>query len=77
MCRIVYDSSNGRPMSMLHIDRTRWREWKIGDPKPEHLLDPTEYLIMLVGNIGNQNKIIQEDDPYIKSVELYNKAVEG
>jgi hypothetical protein len=71
----------GRPMSMLHLELydhgyvDTWREWKIGDPKPEHLKDPTDYLIG-DGYWG----IIQWDpylerDPYLESEKLYKNSL--
>lgn len=44
----------GRPMSMLHVElydhgyTDDWGEWKIGSPKPEHLLDPTDALTQVL-----------------------------
>jgi murein DD-endopeptidase MepM/ murein hydrolase activator NlpD len=61
----------GRPMSMLHLELydhgyiDTWREWKIGDPKPEHLKDPTFYLV---------GDVIQWD-PYLKSEKLYKSSL--
>lgn len=49
----VLKKYKGRPMSMLHLElyghgyTDTWREWKIGDPKPEHLKDPTLYLLQV------------------------------
>jgi hypothetical protein len=43
----VLKKFKGRPMSMLHLElydhgyTDTWGEWKIGEPKPEHLQDPT------------------------------------
>jgi murein DD-endopeptidase MepM/ murein hydrolase activator NlpD len=62
----------GRPMSMLHVElydhgyKDDWGEWKIGTPKPEHLKDPTNYLMSIYG----AHTISY--DPYLKSVEAYN-----
>lgn len=61
----------GRPMSMLHLElydhgyKDDWREWKIGDPKPEHLKDPTPYLIA-----ADLCKTIHED-PYKESHSIF------
>jgi murein DD-endopeptidase MepM/ murein hydrolase activator NlpD len=68
----------GRPMSMLHVElydhgyTDDWKEWKIGDPKPEHLKDPTPYLLTI-----NQNKNLYQNvldrgilgDPYKDSAD--------
>ena len=64
----------GRPMSMLHLElydhgyTDTWGEWKIGEPKPEHLKDPTSYLLR-----GGHCKM-QQEDPYLKSVEAYKQT---
>jgi len=63
----------GRPMSMLHLELydhgyvDDWREWKIGEEKPEHLKDPTEYL----KNIPRVSIIFK--DPFLQSVSTYRK----
>jgi murein DD-endopeptidase MepM/ murein hydrolase activator NlpD len=62
----------GRPMSMLHLElydhgyMDTWGEWKIGQPKPVHLKDPT-YLLLAVHN----DKI--GFDPYQKSAEDFKR----
>jgi murein DD-endopeptidase MepM/ murein hydrolase activator NlpD len=66
----VLKKYKGRPMSMLHIElydhgyTDTWGEWKIGEPKPEHLKDPTFFLLSL------HNPEIKFD-PYQKCVETY------
>jgi len=65
----------GRPMSMLHVElydhgwTDTWGEWKIGDPKPEHLKDPTPYLLTLSDPV--------QEDPYAESAELYKSIPEN
>jgi hypothetical protein len=69
---IVLRKYKGRPMSMLHVElydhgyRDDWSEWKIGDPKPEHLKDPTSYLL----SISGAHRILE--DPYVDSANIYN-----
>jgi murein DD-endopeptidase MepM/ murein hydrolase activator NlpD len=64
----------GRPMSMLHVElydhgyKDDWGEWKIGDPQPEHLKDPTPYLLAIDGATA----IVW--DPYLDSVRLYQST---
>jgi len=66
----------GRPMSMLHVElydhgyKDEWSEWKIGDPQPEHLKDPTPYLI----KIPRARSVTE--DPYLDSVRIYNEMKE-
>lgn len=65
----------GRPMSMLHVELYNqgidyWDEWKIGDPKPDSLMDPTAYLLTIPGSTSIT------EDPYIDSVQLYNSNKE-
>jgi hypothetical protein len=61
----------GRPMSMLHLELydhgyvDDWSEWKIGDPKPEHLKDPTQ----LLANTSWGHAVAC--DPYVSSVKAY------
>jgi hypothetical protein len=44
----VLNRWKGRPMSMLHLElcdrgwMDRWEGWDVGQPKPEHLKDPTD-----------------------------------
>jgi hypothetical protein len=60
-------------MSMLHIEMydpgytDTWGEWKIGDPKPEHLKDPTPYLLTLF-----DSKAVLYD-PYKESVGYFKQ----
>lgn len=67
----VLKKFKGRPMSMLHLElydhgfTDTWREWKIGEPKPEHLQDPTDFLL----NLTNCQDSI--DDPFEKSVNFF------
>ena len=67
----VLKKYKGRPMSMLHIElydhgyTDDWGEWKIGEPRPKHLQDPTSFL----EKFGTKVSF----DPYIKSAELYQK----
>src|SRR4030042_470581 len=50
----VLKKYKGIPMSMLHIElyeqgyTDNWVEWKIGEEKPEHLKDPTPYLLTII-----------------------------
>lgn len=66
---IVLKKFKGRPMSMLHVELydhgyvDSWGEWKIGNPKPEHLQDPTLFLLSIPGTIPCSV------DPYLDSVE--------
>lgn len=47
----VLKKDKGLPMSMLHIELYKHgtmmpvKEWKVGEPKPEQLFDPTKLLI--------------------------------
>lgn len=72
----VLKKYKGRPMSMLHLElydhgyKDDWGEWKIGDPKPEHLIDPTYVLINGIPELD-----IIEYDPYIDSSELYKNSL--
>lgn len=65
----VLKKYKGRPMSMLHLElydhnyTDTWDEWKIGQPKPEHLQDPTPALLSLSKNIKLEWK-----DPFKESV---------
>jgi len=49
----VLKKYKGRPTSMLHLElydhgyKDDWGEWKLDTPKPEHLKDPTPYLVQL------------------------------
>lgn len=58
----------GRPQSMLHIElydhgyTDTWDAWKVGESQPEHLKDPTKYLLK-IKNVKTCNY-----DPYIKIV---------
>lgn len=62
----------GRPMSMLHVELydhgyvDDWKEWKIGDPKPEHLKDPTLYLLTIQSKQYNRYIL---GDPYKESAD--------
>jgi len=62
----------GRPMSMLHVELydhgfvDDWKEWKIGDPKPEHLKDPTLYLLTIQ---SKQHDRYILGDPYKDSAD--------
>lgn len=61
----------GRPMSMLHLELydhgyvDDWGEWKIGEPKPSHLKNPTSILL----SIENSEPIL--NDPYKESSVKY------
>jgi len=63
----------GRPMSMLHLEQyspghtDEWDEWKIGEPKPGHLYDPTPFLLTIEG------VETIDYDPYIDSVLAYTQ----
>lgn len=65
----VLKKFKGRPMSMLHIElyehghTDTWDAWKIGEPQPKYLRDPTEYLLLL----GQGTAI----DPYKTSNLIY------
>jgi murein DD-endopeptidase MepM/ murein hydrolase activator NlpD len=70
----------GRPMSMLHVELyddgyvDDWKEWKIGDPKPEHLKDPTPYLLTIPGTPPNERSCLDrlvQGDPYKHSADYY------
>jgi murein DD-endopeptidase MepM/ murein hydrolase activator NlpD len=67
----VLKKYKGRPMSMLHLElydhgfTDTWREWKIGDPKPEHLQDPTLILTRMI------NARSCSTDPYERSAEYF------
>lgn len=62
----------GRPMSMLHLELydKGWTdtlvEWKIGEPKPEHLKDPTGLFL----GLGLE---FREEDPYAKDAADWAK----
>ena len=66
----VLKKYKGRPMSMLHLELydngfiDTWGEWKIGEPKPEHLKDPTWIL-------AETSKDLCYCDPYIDSVKTF------
>jgi len=70
----VLKKYKGRPMSMLHLElydhgyTNIWREWKIGDPKPEYLQDPSKFLFDEIE--GTQ---YVTEDPYKDSAEYYKK----
>jgi len=74
----VLKKFKGRPMSMLHLElydhgyTDTWGEWKIGTPKPEHLQDPTRYLLdpAFTGKNSLVN-LIQQEDPYAESASEY------
>lgn len=76
----VLKKYKGRPMSMLHIElydhgyTDTWREWKIGDPKPKHLKDPTPILVQLQKQFFYPwQNMIKESDPYAESVKDYKR----
>jgi hypothetical protein len=62
----VLKKFKGRPMSMLHVELYKftywgdWCMWKLNDPQPFSLLDPTPHLLNLSGYIDH--------DPYVHSV---------
>ena len=64
----VLKKPKGRPMSMLHLElydhgfTDTWREWKIGDPKPEHLKDPTPLFLA--------HHTLSYTDPYKESSQI-------
>jgi len=70
----VLKKYKGRPMSMLHLElydhgyTDTWGEWKIGSPKPEHLQDPTIFLLEI------DDGIAVAGDPYRESVEQWEKT---
>lgn len=70
---IVLKKFKGRPMSMLHIElydhgyTDTWGEWKMGDPKPEHLHDPTPHLLCIPWTSAYPT------DPYLDSVALWGE----
>jgi hypothetical protein len=67
----VLKKYKGRPMSMLHIElydhgyKDDWSVWKIGDPKPEHLKDPTYNLFSI------PHSTMKEKDPYENSARAW------
>lgn len=69
----VLKHAKGRPMSMLHVElydhgwTDTWGEWKIGDPKPVHLKDPTPYLLTI------PETQVADADPYRDSAALYKE----
>jgi murein DD-endopeptidase MepM/ murein hydrolase activator NlpD len=69
----VLKKYKGRPMSMLHLELydhgyiDTWGEWKIGQPKPEHLKDPTFFLLELYDSRPCYL------DPYLESVKGIKK----
>lgn len=55
----VLKEDKGRPMSMLHLEMysLKWNgidcaDWKPGTPQPEHLMDPTQYLLNIAHRDG-------------------------
>lgn len=51
----VLKENKGRPQSMLHLelhehDYIHTGQWKIGQPKPQGVLNPTKYLIRVIEN---------------------------
>ena len=64
-------------MSMLHLELydhgyvDDWGEWKIGDPKPIHLKDPTPILLSIKGSIPAPL------DPYKESAEYFKEKCQG
>lgn len=66
----VLKKYKGRPMSMLHLElydhgyTDIWGVWGLGSEKPEHLKDPTPYLL----NFGNGITA----DPYSYSNLIYS-----
>jgi murein DD-endopeptidase MepM/ murein hydrolase activator NlpD len=71
----VLKKYKGRPMSMLHLElydhgyTDTWGEWKIGCKKPEHLRDPSEYLLW-----GGFCETIAYD-PYIESANIFSNLI--
>jgi len=69
----VLKKYKGRPMSMLHFELydhgyvDDWGEWKIGEPNPEHLKDPTSILLSIMDSVPIAS------DPYSKSSEEYKE----
>ena len=73
----VLKKFKGRPMSMLHLElydhgyTDTWGEWKIGEPKPEHLKDPTPYFWRM--DEGRDYIVGIQNDPYIESAEYFKE----
>lgn len=72
----VLKKFKGRPMSMLHLELydhgyvDTWEEWKIGEPKPEHLQDPTPHLKRILPKAPTTDY-----DWYAKSAEEYKSVL--
>lgn len=70
----VLKKFKGRPMSMLHLElydhgyTDTWGEWKIGQPKPKHLKDPTPYFWQM-----SYTPLIELNDPYAESAKYFKK----
>lgn len=73
----------GRPMSMLHLELydhgyvDDWGEWKIGDPKPEHLQDPTKLLCCMKGDAIESAYLMAYEDPYWKTAQEWSDKFSG
>jgi murein DD-endopeptidase MepM/ murein hydrolase activator NlpD len=69
----VLKKYKGRPMSMLHLELydhgyvDDWGEWKIGDPKPAHLKNPTPFLLYI------KNCTLISVDPYYKCAKEFKE----
>jgi murein DD-endopeptidase MepM/ murein hydrolase activator NlpD len=69
----VLKKYKGRPMSMLHLELydhgyvDDWGEWKIGEPKPSHLKDPTPFLLCI------KDRVVITTDPYYNSAKGYKE----
>lgn len=82
----VLKKFKGRPMSMLHVElydhgyTDTWGEWKIGEPKPEHLKDPTDCFWRMKYPGDPKNTFSGHDlvygilhDPYKESAEFFRR----